>query len=393
MTSTSCSITSPSPLHLSATPCYSSSSSRAEQWFVEHGSNYVAHAVHAPNVTSVLKDGKIMSSEQVLREKGSVEYEEATCGTGRATRYLPLLRAEHLQALNEIFENGHKGAIPGKHGATICNSTILETSFNLHHSLGEYGYAGSMSTRIRFQELLATLSNIYHSTPSIIAIAYDMSRPPEHRVDKIISELYQSTLQRLEREKGLIEEIEKIRTAIENAIMSEWDLCEEEGLATREKVQEFKFRFQHSHELVTEYLVEKYGIEKVFCFSKEHLEKSCAMIRESVFPAMKMNAEIRTYKGVIAWGYGDFVVLQGNPDKVIGLASCRGETFLLRPWQNNGDFFALELDDPDVLILCPQRCIDEHYAESGARFYRNLCAIECLTPEQQQLLLVPARLR
>ncbi|MFI5343035.1 MAG: hypothetical protein ACHQUC_02315 [Chlamydiales bacterium] len=373
-----------------------------EQWWEKYRSDFVSHAVWGVNMAKVLEDRKLNAAEQVLRETKSVEYEEGYGFGGRKTRELPQLTPEQIQALNAIFEEGLKSGFAEStlesERMVINGAAILEKPSGSFDIITQFALVNVSIVR-KFEEKLNETAHFHSTTASIVAVAYDMSRPPEKRVDRMISEIYEKYLGRMKLMPTCSEfygAVHEIRSSIFSEITSEMHQLSsvESGISDLEKADKMKDlskRLVSTEIEVKERIKQKFGIEKMLGLSKAELIQYCNQLRDATFPITKLNAEIRTYKGKIAWRYGDLVVLRGNTQDIIGLDDCKGETFLLRPWQNNGDFFALQLDDPAVLILAPKRIIEEHQRTGGAK-YSNLHAIEDLSPEMLETFSVPKEL-
>ena len=108
-------------------------------------------------------------------------------------------------------------------------------------------------------------------------------------------------------------------------------------------------------------------------------------------PDSKLNPEIRTLQGDICWGYGDAVVLTQNASKKIG-DSSDGEALLLRPFENNGTFFRINLGDSDTIMIGPKKWQQQFRSEikqHGVRYF----AIEDMARRHFEYFGVPREIR
>ena len=108
-------------------------------------------------------------------------------------------------------------------------------------------------------------------------------------------------------------------------------------------------------------------------------------------PDSKLNPEIRTLQGDICWGYGDAVVLTQNASKKIG-DSSDGEALLLRPFENNGTFFRINLGDSDTIMIGPKKWQQQFRSEITQHKVRYF-AIEDMARRHFEYFGVPREIR
>lgn len=130
---------------------------------------------------------------------------------------------------------------------------------------------------------------------------------------------------------------------------------------------------------------------------KEDAALRCHSIRELIVPASKLNFSVYCGRNCIYWGYGEVAVLRGNGSSVSSILWQTEENLksytqvcLKATYENNGQFFCMDLAQEDTLILGPRATLRPF----RARFpqYRFLY-IEELTSRQRRQLDVPSYLQ
>jgi hypothetical protein len=139
------------------------------------------------------------------------------------------------------------------------------------------------------------------------------------------------------------------------------------------------------------YLTHKYEKYLKLGGSKSEINSELIGERLTHLPDSKLNAEIRAVHNDIDWSYGKCVILRGQPSAIIGDRRSN-EVVLLRPWENGGDYFKLELAEPNTLLIGPKSDLEPHIEELKRKRIK-FAYLESLTFEQAEKLDCPQRFR
>lgn len=125
--------------------------------------------------------------------------------------------------------------------------------------------------------------------------------------------------------------------------------------------------------------------------SQEKANGTLTDLREMTLQNGKLNCQIRAMRNGINWEYGNIVVARGEGSNImLGEVSDR-EVSLLAPWQNEGNFFTLPLQEPNTIVIGKKNAL-EKYSESLKNMGVGFAYIENLTPEQKSLFSYKERL-
>ncbi len=140
------------------------------------------------------------------------------------------------------------------------------------------------------------------------------------------------------------------------------------------------------------YLTHKYQIWTKKGVLPLEIDKALYVAHDNLLclQSSKMSYTIRSGKNGIYWKYGDNVLLRGKTEKIISNL-YDDEAILLPPWQNQGSYFGLSLDQEDTILIGPKKDLEpltQSLKELGAKY----AYLETLTPEQISFFKVPKHL-
>lgn len=292
-------------------------------WMDGHRENFVAHAIFDDkNVKFILQDGRIAPAEHTLREKKLVEYEVGMNGQ-RGIAQLPELGEEEIAALKHIESKFNIGQPFG----AVLKLQMFEDAWDLIFG------CDSVLIWAEYVRTLQSLATKYQVPSVCIAIAYDLSKPENERIDFWLHQYY----------LNLPEEYKK---EIENNPKE-----------------------------------------------KEHFNTQMLEVRRRTIPVTKVNHDIRVASNIIWWSYGNTVVMRGDARQVIHhIDTTATERSLLEPWENGGALFCLDLSESNTFVLGPKNTLKPHKTLAEEKNIQ-LIYIEDLSKEQMEFFRVPENLR
>lgn len=359
-------------------------------WFKEYNSRFVAHGVVQQDAAlQALSEQRIRCGEGVVRRWKKVEREVASQGD-RTTQFLPDLDAEDIKTL-EAVEKTYEAPLNLKITRYMGRPCLED------HNFGRF---------LEFREAVVSIAGKHSAAGKkcsyeAVTVAYDQRKAPENRMDTVLHRLYKQMQQEIISEKKA-----KLAAAIENQRDQEryahelantfLALVPEEQ--RREKTEKVKKEYSQKYQDA----IEKLKREADLSLSSEDLKALWESVM-STRPRIKihgnlLNSEIRTLYNCCHWGYAKHLaVFRGiDPAKDIrsfGTRDPSREVYLLGPFENGGEFFDLELNRPDTLVLAPQGVVEEYRKKNAGQSLPNLFAFEELSSEAAAFLRVPPRLR
>jgi hypothetical protein len=310
-------------------------------WHQTYANNYIAHAIWEDCVDEVIKDGYIACSEEIIRTKKSVSYEKGEMYGDRGNDNLPNLTPEEIKELDQLIDQYPKETPEpeiDEDGKTIFSKdktflgpwgSILE---EINVSGGKIKLQEHIPYGANFQSIIdkfSEIANRYGCKTDLVAIAYDEAKPIEKKFDTQLYAIYKP----------------------------------------------YQFEFLNNPNRIM--------IKKIM--------DSFLHIRNALFHNLKLCSSIRTLKGSIYWSYGNVVVLKGNADNIIS-HYAQGECILKSPWENEGKFIRLNLNDEDCLVIGPKDILKKHKTSLTERNIK-FQYLEKLTKEQIESFKVPLRLQ
>jgi hypothetical protein len=329
--------------------CTQGDPSLLRAWIEQHGKNYFAHAIwDASAQVTVLNEGQLSCAEAVLRKTRKVEYEKGSTYGTRGTDQLPTLTDSDQKELNEVTasfgEKSTYGNIQLPFGIHVQTKTVMKITYPI-----KFGY--DVMAWEKYREAVERLARKYGCSQAAITIAYDLSKPSEERIDAQLAKLYQALQRDL---------ISANATLVANMRKHDPDA---DG--------------------------DQIGVNIILNNTEQNGFNFDAARQRAIFQN-KLNPDIRGAENCIAWGYGDCVVLKGNAHTM-----SRGKVELVSkgPWENQGEFYSINLNDPDVLVLVTRKVFETYQKTPGATRAGQVLIIEDLPQDLLEYFKVPDRLR
>lgn len=305
------------------------SSSPLDQWIVKQNQDWVAHAVWTNNaVQKIFQMRKVLPAEAVIRTSAVVEYEKGHGYAARGQAELPKLDSSDVDEINQLYVPLQKAEF----GLIMSEEPPHQIKFN------------RFKETLELNDLLDRLAKKYRCGSQFIFIAFEQTLPSESRLDVALARRYQTFQTAIKAHRAVTDQPPSVQKRLEAQAL-------------------------------------------------QNLHPAFRQARTGIIPATKLNPEIRTLKSQVLWGYGEVAVLRGNTQEIIGhVIDNDGEHSLLAPWQNRGEFFALELQQEDTIVIGP-RGVLEGFKEQAKRDGIKLFLFEEMTQDQLDYFAVPKQLR
>lgn len=377
------------------------------QWLSQFKNDYAAHAIWHTNVDQVICSGDLKSGEELLRLNSEVEYEKGS-GLGlRGISKLPKLNESDVEASHKLSEQDEKRLQDLREKANKIDNKLLKEWRKLEKKISLFK---KISDEALIQELdKLTTGSLDDNRKALANVEKQLENHPNkltpqekeklRELRKIVplteDELIE--LKALERQKKYGAYFKVIRAQDEIIIKGSGsdrnaailDIAEREKVGLREVVTALDISMPKS-EGIYAYLAHKY----VQWTSKGVKDANNIIVNmmDRFFGVSKLNYNIRVLKNAIAWGYGDVVVLKGNA-KAISSPTSKFDTdgtenTLPNPWQNEGDFFRLPLNQEDVIVIGPEKELMKHKKEMDEKGIKYVF-VESMDQEQLNFLKVP----
>jgi hypothetical protein len=360
-----------------------------QAWLEQHEKDFVAHAIWEGNISKVIQRGAVLPSEAVLKEKGEVEYEMGSVCGARGTRALIELTEEDRKVFTELTEEEETTLkeLQDKHNSLSpeermelkeLNKLIFEKLDNENKEI----YI-TLINFIKYREAENIIDNLNETKKlglrSLSKEQQDRYHELNNKYALKISE--KASLKYLERRKlGLLSNYQG--TQISQPPLKKIEELEKRYNCDRQKIF---ISYYLKHNNIYPFLTRKFKkLKTKDC--NEKIIKSISQAKSVHHIIPKLNAEIRVRHNIIDWQYGKCVVLRGNPEKIISsqLDTILGtEYLLLRPWENEGEYFTLELAEQDTLLIGPEKDLAP-YSEKLKQMGVKFAYLESLSPQQAQ---------
>ncbi|CEG58713.1 hypothetical protein [Legionella fallonii] len=358
-----------------------------KHWLDKHKVSYIAHAIWGDNVEKVLRSGKILAAEEVLRKYQKVSYEQSSVYGGRA-----LLNIDTITDF--IRDNFSPEQLT--HGIVKSDNITVEDAvkFNLisvdegnrlrdkemdYAKFSKKDFAVMSSKQKKISEIILKNGKNYSV---IIDEGFSLYNGGRYvcKIQGIDSYKIANSLAG----SSLINQLKKRFSTVPNfALQIAIDCARQESV---NKILADAWDYYSSFNI---------GI-----IGKKSLDEYLFDLRSNIIQISKLNAEIRAGYNSIYWTYGDVVVLKGNPNNILSISSLtlnetwdikKGEVYTLKPYENKGEYLSLELNQEDTIIIGPQNILSQYYdtaVEQGIR----MISIESMTAEELNFFKVPPKL-
>jgi hypothetical protein len=358
-----------------------------QAWLDQHGHNYVAHAVWEGNIEKVIKRGAVIPAEAALKETGFVEYEKGDTQGSRGTLELDELTNKEKNFFTELSEKEESELkeLQKNNQLTPAEQMELkglykEIAAKIDEDDDQQGMFQFRKSRLETKFIDAELKH-FNKLVDVGLSKMDPARQSRYgelsaKALNIYERRRLKTLQRMR--EGFYVHFHNVGKEVRYA-RSIGVYLAARGHSEPEKIALSYYLKENN---IYPRLTQKFKKWMARGTSKKAITETLLLAQEAHHLGHKLNTEIRTAPNSIRWEYGKCVVLRGNPNNIIS-EHVKGECILLRPWENEGEYFNLELAEKDTLLIGPKKDL-EPYAEQLKQKNVKFAYLESFSKEQAE---------
>lgn len=366
-------------------------------WLLAYGESWIAHAVWPNNVDLLVRTGRLRSAEDILRTTGKVSYEKGDChdqrGTLDITKTLEYYRAKppkvsyQIEILNDM---------PLKEA---CKQGFLDIAQIL--SLMSLDEAAELEL-FTYRQLKANMIPGYEEDQSPLNKEAFASLSEEEKQSYFVKLKDGKNYPIILTPDSPTEDIDKYTFKIKGLPALKCHLPRGIALEATQVATDCVALEPIDKKLAKVW--NSYNEYTTFTEVKKRIEFLCELLtyRQREILPTKLSIEIWAVYCSIKWNYGSVVILRGNPENIISLVNFENKSNivlerlqavqLLMPFENNGEFFSLDLKQEDTIVIGPAAILDPYRDLDecqGIQFFD----FESMNEQQLEFFRVPSNLR
>lgn len=380
-------------------------------WIERHGKDFVAHAIWENNVEKLLKAGMVHSAEAIVRSGKTASFETGTWGDRSSLNlgfYLEELKKNPVDDIPcpLIYQNAMSlgEAITKRY---IRPAQVL--SFMSVTEMSKYLYGNEAI--LEWLELMNRQDEIKRPLSKEQFANMNEEEKQKFRVILHDGKDYDIVLE--PEKEGDAEPIFKIQGIPSIRINNSYELALLSDFCNKKKIPNVR-NFQLARDVQSSLPVDKMlaliwqAFLKLNPYSQSQIKidtcKDLCTFRKRAIKCSALSYEIRVAYNAVYWQYGKVAVLRGNPKDIISalkntydtekkelshkIDTTGSEVYLLQPFENGGEPFALDLSNEDTIVLGPEEILSPYRGlanSKGIRFH----SFESMTQEQLNFFSVP----
>lgn len=350
------------------------------RWIDAHKSSFITHAIWADNIEGAITSGFIEPAESLLRKTGRVSYESG------------MHRERSVADISQIISSDEHAHLDLPRDVTLKDSMPISDAWK-YRFMDDSQYCEFLSQHADAKkDVLYTLNDhkAYQIQYNPVGVDTGLLYNTCFQIKGIpvlhssYSD-YKSTIKKYSHQFGCTEILTQI--ALDHL--------------AKNPIDTFLAKVWESYQPL------------ILTANYKSLARELNIARQAVIFPSKLNSEIRAEYNSIRWAYGDVVILRGKPEKILSIqnkiqhlsdAECSSikmkdaefkqgqEVFLLKPYENGGKFFSLDLRQEDTMVIGPESILTRYRKTAEARDIK-LFYIEEMSEEQLNFFCVPDKLR
>lgn len=335
---------------------------RLDEWLTHEKIEFVCHGIFDTNIVkNVLKDGFLRSGEEILRNKSSLEFEGGSSRGARETVSLPRINDKYRQTFADVVK-------------------IFEFNINEITKFIK-SYNSQLKTLEKYKIWRINLSivektEIKSDDEGKKNRRIKAAKKAEELVNNYFSDAYYKTYYKL---KNLFESEKEKLWQGEKTLTRDFYQVPLLAIAVDKSLPKEKRCHRQLAKIYEIYLGLK-NDNQINISKREMRHLMFHMRRVRLLDPYKITSKIWAYKNDITNCYGFVYVLKKNIEHIVGgeieESHKTTEYFLLEPYQNKGEFFHVDLSDPNTLIIGSKKflggLIDDERLKNNLVFAENI---------------------